>query len=79
VFPEPDTFDLRRHNARANLAFALGPHFCLGARLARAETEIAVSALLDRLPGLRLAADVAPSGLVFRKPAELPVRWDQDR
>jgi cytochrome P450 len=76
VFPAPDTFDVRRHNVRANLAFALGPHFCLGARLARAEAEIAVAALLDRLPGLRLAADVAPSGLVFRKPTELPVRWD---
>lgn len=76
VFPAPDTFDAGRPNARANLAFALGPHFCLGARLARAEAEIAMSALLDRLPGLRLAAPTAPEGLVFRKPPVLPVRWD---
>jgi cytochrome P450 len=76
VFPAPDDFDVHRPNARANLAFALGPHFCLGARLARAEAEIAVTALLDRLPRLRLAAPVTPSGLVFRKPATLPVRWD---
>ncbi len=76
VFADPDTFDLHRPNARANLAFALGPHFCLGARLARTEAEIAVSGLLDRLPGLRLAAPTAPEGLVFRKPPELHVTWD---
>ncbi|MGB3440342.1 MAG: cytochrome P450 [Actinophytocola sp.] len=76
VFPDPDTFDLRRTNARTNLAFALGPHFCLGARLARVEAEIAMTALMDRLPRLRLAAPVTPSGLVFRRPPTLPVRWD---
>jgi cytochrome P450 len=76
VFPDPDTFDLDRPNLRANLAFALGPHFCLGARLARAEAEIALTELLDRLPGLRLAAPSAPAGLVFRKPPALPVEWD---
>jgi cytochrome P450 len=43
VFEDPDTFDLNRANANANVAFALGPHFCLGARLARAEAEIAVN------------------------------------
>ncbi len=75
VFADPDTFDLRRANARANLAFALGPHFCLGARLARAEAEIAVNALLDRFPALQLERLVTPDGLVFRKPPELPVRW----
>jgi cytochrome P450 len=77
VFVEPDIFDLRRPNAKANLAFALGPHFCLGARLARAEAEIAVNGLLDRFPALRLAAPASPSpeGLVFRKPPALFVRW----
>ena len=76
VFPNPDEFDIRRDNARANLAFALGPHFCLGARLARAEAEIAMTALLDRMPRLRLAEPTAPSGLVFRRPPTLRVRWD---
>ncbi|WP_208297528.1 cytochrome P450 [Actinophytocola oryzae] len=75
VFTDPDTFDLRRPNARANLSFALGPHFCLGARLARAEAEIAVDGLLDRFPALRLDRPVTPEGLVFRKPPELPVSW----
>ena len=77
VFTEPDRFDIRRENARLNLAFAQGPHFCLGAHLARTETAIAVRRLLDRLPGLRLDRDHpnGPRGLVFRKPPALYVRW----
>jgi cytochrome P450 len=77
VFAEPDRFDIYRANARLNLAFAQGPHFCLGAQLARTETRIAVARLLDQLPGLRLADERpnAPRGLVFRKPPRLHVRW----
>ncbi len=77
VFTDPDRFDIRRTNAAANLAFAQGPHFCLGAHLARIEATIAVGRLLDRLPGLRLDPDRpnAPRGLVFRKPPNLFVRW----
>jgi hypothetical protein len=76
VFPEPDRFDVRRGNARLHLAFAHGPHVCLGMHLARLEAHTAVGAVLDRLPGLRLAAPAAPRGLVFRKPPELRVAWD---
>ena len=77
VFSKPDRFDIRRANARLNLAFAQGPHFCLGAQLARTETTIAVGQLLGRLPGLRLDPDYphAPRGLVFRKPPALHARW----
>jgi cytochrome P450 len=77
VFSAPDTFDVRRPNARAHLAFAHGPHFCLGAHLARLEVQAAVRAVL-RLPGLRLDPDrpSAPRGLVFRKPPSLAVQWD---
>jgi cytochrome P450 len=76
-FPDPDRFDLHRANARQNLAFAHGPHFCLGAHLARLETRAAVAALL-RLPGLRLDPPrrLAPRGIVFRKPPALHVQWD---
>ena len=78
AFPAPDRFDLRRPNARQNLGFALGPHFCVGAQLARLETAAAVTALLDRLPGIRLdpAEPARPRGLVFRKPPALHVLWD---
>lgn len=77
VFPSPDTFDLRRENARAHLAFAQGPHACVGLHLARLETQSALEVALERWPGLRLAdGATAPSGLVFRKPRSLPVAWD---
>jgi cytochrome P450 len=77
VFADPDVFDVRRDNARMNLAFAHGPHFCLGAHLARLEAQAAVRAVL-RLPGLRLDPErpAAPRGLVFRKPPALHLIWD---
>jgi len=76
VFENPDVFDLRRPNLRKQLAFAHGPHFCLGVDLARLETRIAVETVLDRLPGLELTEPAAPTGLVFRKPDGVPVRWE---
>jgi cytochrome P450 len=78
VFPEPDRFDVRRATARLHLAFAHGPHFCLGVHLARLEAQCAVRMLLHRLPGLRLDPQrrTPPRGLVFRKPPTLHVLWD---
>ena len=77
MFADPDRFDVRRENARQHLAFAHGPHVCIGMHLARLEAHIAVGRLLERLPGLRLdpARPSAPRGLVFRKPPELHVVW----
>jgi cytochrome P450 len=76
VFEDPDRFDPHRENARLNLAFAQGPHFCLGAQLARAETRVVLRGLLE-LPGLRLGDhEHAPRGLVFRRPERLGIRWD---
>ena len=77
-FPDPDRFDVHRENARQNLAFAHGPHFCLGAHRARAEARAAMLALLRALPGLRLDPErpAAPRGVVFRKPPALDVVWD---
>ncbi|MCY0943149.1 MULTISPECIES: cytochrome P450 [Streptomyces] len=78
VFEEPDRLDWHRPS-RHHLAFGFGIHQCLGQNLARAEMEIALSALFERLPGLRLAAD--PDRIPF-KPGdtiqgmvELPVAW----
>ena len=76
VFADPDTFDVRRANARLHAAFAHGPHVCIGMHLARLEAVTAVRRLLERLPGLRLDGDPpAARGLVFRKPPALQVRW----
>ncbi|HET6288227.1 MAG TPA: cytochrome P450 [Amycolatopsis sp.] len=59
AFPDPDVFDIRRAAGPAwHLAFAHGPHFCLGASLARVQTEVALTALLRRFPDLALADGV---------------------
>jgi cytochrome P450 len=54
AFPQPGRFDVRRPDARQNLAFARGQHFCVGAQLAWLQTEAAITAVLAGLPGLRL-------------------------
>jgi cytochrome P450 len=77
VFDEPDRFDVTRPNAHHHLAFAQGPHVCLGMHLARLEAQIAVGRALERLPGMALDATrpSAVRGLVFRKPVTLHVVW----
>jgi cytochrome P450 len=77
TFTDPDRFDVRRANAALHLAFARGPHVCIGMHLARLEAHAAVGRLLERLPGLRLDPEhpSAARGLVFRKPPELRVLW----
>jgi cytochrome P450 len=77
VFAEPHRFVPERENAKLQAAFAHGPHVCLGMHLARLEARIALVRALERLPELRLdpRGDGAPTGLVFRKPAELRVLW----
>ncbi len=52
VFADPDRLDIGRRDNR-HLAFGYGPHFCLGAPLARAEAEIAFREILRRAPALR--------------------------
>jgi cytochrome P450 len=80
VFPDPGAFDVRRPNAARHLAFAHGPHFCLGAHLARLEAQTAIQAMLAQLPRLRLdpRSPTAPFGLVFRKPPDLHACWNLD-
>jgi cytochrome P450 len=78
VFDDPDRVLLAPPRPRRHLAFAQGPHVCIGVHLARLEARMALTALLERLPGLRLDAGhrAEVRGLVFRKPPELHVRWD---
>ena len=76
-FTDPDTFVVARPEARSHVAFAQGPHACVGPHLARLETRAALDAVADLWPGIRLAGGVTPpTGVVFRKPRSLPVVWD---
>ena len=68
VFEDSDRFDAKRANARRNIAFGNGEHFCIGASLARAEARISFERLLSRLDDLQLvdprALSYAPSFLI---------------
>jgi cytochrome P450 len=77
-FDEADEWRLDRPAAH-HLAFGTGPHQCLGMHLARLELRVGLSAILDRLPNLRLDPDApAPviEGYAFRGPNALPVVFD---
>ncbi|WP_410636320.1 cytochrome P450 family protein [Amycolatopsis sp. cmx-4-83] len=71
AFDGADRLDVTR-TGPAQLGFSHGPHFCLGASIARVETEVALSLLFARFPDLALAGDVprAPDGGTWR-PARL--------
>ncbi|GAA4546367.1 cytochrome P450 [Pseudonocardia xishanensis] len=74
-FPEPDRFDIHRDSG-GHQAFGFGPHFCLGAGLARSEARIVLEAVFDRLPNLKPAGgdpvEWVPSFWI-RGPRALPV------
>ncbi|MGH3576510.1 MAG: cytochrome P450, partial [Mycobacterium sp.] len=58
VFHDPDAFDIGR-TPNNHMAFGGGgPHFCLGANLARMEIRVMFDRLLDRLPDIRLDGEV---------------------
>jgi cytochrome P450 len=75
-FPEPDRLDLGRDPNR-HLAFGGGPHFCVGAPLARLEGQIALATLFRRFPNLRLGVPAESlrwrRALIFRGLDELPI------
>jgi cytochrome P450 len=75
-FPDPDRLDLTREISH-HLAFSFGAHYCLGASLARIETQVGIRTLLDRFPGLRPASDGFEwrGTLQLRGPQRLDVTW----
>ena len=79
AWADPDRFDITRDlkSLKRHAAFGIGIHYCLGAPLARLEGALALEAILDRLPGLRI--DGAPLGVkasVLHGFEVLPIRWD---
>lgn len=79
-FARADDFDPSRH-PNPHLGFGKGPHYCLGAPLARLETEVALRTLLTRLPKLRLAVpeDALRYRFLpgFRALEALPIDWER--
>lgn len=75
VFTDPERLDLDRRPEH-HLTFGFGPHFCLGASLARAELQVLTERLVTLVPGLRLAGEVEwRTTSRVRGPRELPVAW----
>ena len=80
MFPHPEQVDLERPNLRRHMAFSLGEHHCPGEGLSRLEQRMALTSVLDRLPGLRLAPsnDFAHEpGFVLRALTRLDIEWAQ--
>lgn len=77
VFGEPWTFNIDRADIGHHIGFAVGPHTCLGFRLAKAETCIGLTHLLEQLPNMQLdrKRSSPPSGYEFRQPKRLTVNW----
>jgi cytochrome P450 len=80
AFTDPERFDIHAERDKQHLAFGRGPHYCVGASLARAEGRIAFQRLSARLPSLRLEA-TAPlefaRNVSVRMPLALRVDWDR--
>jgi cytochrome P450 len=81
AFERPDEFDLDREDVGGLLSWGKGTHFCLGAPLARLEIPIAIEAMVDRLPNLRLNGDCrlerSPAVFLPVITGGLPVAWDR--
>jgi cytochrome P450 len=78
VFDDPDRFDPKRTNARRNIAFGYGEHFCPGASLARTEARVSFERLLARLDDFRLVDPEALSyaeTFIIRGLNDLPLRF----
>lgn len=80
VFDQPDVFNFHRPNLGEHLAFARGPHACLGIHVAKLGARLALEAVLETLPGLRHpeAPGPPPTGLIFRAPETVPAVWTGD-
>ena len=78
AYEDPHRLDLTRH-AQGQLGFGHGAHHCLGAQLARMDLQVALAALLNRLPEPRLAVAEDQlqwkTGMAVRGPTTLPIAW----
>ena len=74
VFPDPDTFKLRRPNIKQHLAFGRGPHTCAGIPLARQQLIIALDELLRQTKHFEVCGEIKMSGMPELGPICVPLR-----
>ena len=74
VFPDADTFVLRRPNIARHLAFGRGPHMCAGAPLARQQLRIALEELLAQTSHFEVCGELRMSGMPEVGPISVPLR-----
>lgn len=78
-FACPEQFDLQRQDAKGHISFGRGAHLCVGAQLARLEARIALEAVIERLPELRLAPGYRVDyevDRIYRGPKEIRILWN---
>ncbi|WP_441232067.1 cytochrome P450 [Tardiphaga sp. 215_C5_N2_1] len=80
VFADPDRFDITRKNANRHLSFGVGPHVCLGARLARLQLFELLKAIITRMPDIRMTAEPAYlRSIIFNAIINMPVEFTSGR
>lgn len=76
VFENPHKFDITRHNASKHLAFGVGPHVCIGARLARMQLRAILSEIYKRFPNVEITGKAEwMASIWFNAIVNLPVRF----
>jgi cytochrome P450 len=80
VFPDPHRFDITRENAKRHLSFGIGPHICIGARLARMEVKALMRQIVTRLPDIHPVGDPTwLRSIWFNAIIKMPVAFTPER
>ncbi len=79
VFSNPHKFDITRSNANKHLAFGIGPHFCMGARLARYQLEALLTQVIERIPDIQVTGDIEMlKSIWFNAVLRMPVSFSPE-
>jgi len=79
MFPDPDRFDVTRENAARHLAFGIGPHSCIGARLARMQLFTHLREMIARMPDIRHGEIERMRSIWFDSVIRMPVTFTPEK